>query len=159
MNDIVDLCIYIFKKYPNPLQLSKPRLVKLLYLLDWKSALDYGHQVTNIKWVFNHYGPYVEDVINALKASKYDFKVISSAHFMNPFYESDKIELITNRKPIISDSAKTILDLLILHTSKMDWNQFINLVYSTYPIRNNPKYSNLNLIKDANEIKAEKAKL
>jgi hypothetical protein len=67
MKDLLTLIIYIFKTYPKVEELSKPRLVKLIYLIDWKHAIDNGTQATNIQWYFNHYGPYVDDVIDLIK--------------------------------------------------------------------------------------------
>ena len=60
--DIKDLVRYIVKNYPNKNDLSKARLNKLIYLIDWKSALDNQEQISNIEWIFNHYGPYVNDI-------------------------------------------------------------------------------------------------
>ncbi|MFC0274215.1 Panacea domain-containing protein [Metabacillus herbersteinensis] len=39
----------------------------MVYLADWYSALKNGKQLTNIEWYFDHYGPYVVDVYNAVK--------------------------------------------------------------------------------------------
>ena len=64
----IDLIRYIIKNYPKPEELSKARLNKILYLVDWKSAIENEKQITNIKWIFNHYGPYVseiEEIINS----------------------------------------------------------------------------------------------
>lgn len=141
---IRDICAYIFRNYPNPSQLSKPRLVKLLYLLDWKYTLDYGHQATKITWFYNHYGPYVDDVIDVLKQYPDYFKIDS---FDNPYTHgrSERVKLISKKTPEINPKIKEILDLLIEYTSDMSWEQFISLVYQTYPIRKQAKYSDLNL--------------
>lgn len=57
---------YVLKYYPSDgHELTKTRLTKLIYLLDWESALKTGRQVTDINWYFNHYGPFVSDVFDA----------------------------------------------------------------------------------------------
>ena len=66
MMQTIDIVKYIFDKYPKPEELSKPRLVKIVYLIDWKTAVETGDQCTNVEWYYNHYGPYVEDVINVI---------------------------------------------------------------------------------------------
>ncbi|MEN9656209.1 MAG: hypothetical protein RL311_1160, partial [Bacteroidota bacterium] len=65
-----DILVYFFKKYPNPNELSKARVVKMLYLSDWKSCIEYGQQITSIQWYFNHYGPYFEDIITNIRFDK-----------------------------------------------------------------------------------------
>lgn len=49
----IDLVRYIIKNYPNPEELSKARINKIMYLIDWKSAIENEKQITNIKWIFN----------------------------------------------------------------------------------------------------------
>jgi len=153
---IIDIAAYIFQNYPNPNQLSKPRLVKLFYLLDWKSSIDYSTQVTSINWYFNHYGPYVEEIIQILENATSEFEVIS---YKNPYNHGTtvKFKLLTNKQRNLSDNVKKILNLLIEHTSKMNWSQFISLVYNTYPIKNNSKYTTLNLVEAANKYRMRKA--
>lgn len=40
---------------PAPQRFSNARLTTVVYLADWKSALDPGQQITNIQWGFHHY--------------------------------------------------------------------------------------------------------
>lgn len=150
--EIIDLAIHIFRTYPSPLQLSKPRLVKIIYLIDWKYCIDFGEQATNINWYFNHYGPYVEDIINTLKNSPEDFLVQS---YSNPFGGgiSDRIQLISKREISIPNEVKSVADLIISRTNQFDWTTFISLVYSTYPVKTSSKYTKLNLVQDAIEYK------
>lgn len=151
MNDIVKLVVYIFQNYPNVDELSKPRLVKLLYLIDWKHSIDYGQQATPIKWYFNHYGPYVDTVIDLIKSSPEIFNVKSRTNAYGGI--SDKIGLKKNINVVINDSVRKSTDFIILNTAKRNWTDFINLVYSTYPIRTNSKYTYLDLINNAKEFK------
>ena len=72
MNKLNELIKYILVKYPKIEELSKPRLVKLIYLIDWKHSIEFGEQYTDIRWIYNHYGPYVNDVINTRKITKTD---------------------------------------------------------------------------------------
>lgn len=152
---LLDFIIYIYENYPNISQLSKPRLVKLIYLMDWKNSIEKGNQLTNIKWYYNHYGPYVEDVIQEIKNNQEIFTVTSS---QNGYGVSDKISLNTNHiiKPIISQEEIAIIDFVIEKTNKLKWNDFISLIYDTYPIKTNAKYSMLDLPSEAIEYKESK---
>jgi hypothetical protein len=151
MTNLEKLIRYILLNYPNVNELSKPRLVKLVYLIDWKYTIDNGHQYTNIQWYYNHYGPYVNDVIELMKSKSEVFKVIS----YNNTYEgvTDKFLLIDKSEIILDDSVKKIADLFIGHTYAMTWSNFINLVYSSFPIRTSLKYTMLNLEEMAIEFK------
>lgn len=151
-SSILDLAVYIFRNYPNPLQLSKPRLVKLMYLIDWKHCIDFGEQATDIKWYFNHYGPYVDDVINTIKEANEDFEVTS---YLNPFGggNSDRIKLISQKNIELPMPVKISSDIIISKTNGFDWTTFISIVYSTYPVKTSSKYTYLNLIEDAKRYK------
>jgi hypothetical protein len=69
---------------------------------------------------------------------------------------SDKIKLISQQQIQIDDSIKSSADFIISNTSQMNWTDFINLVYSTYPIKSNSKYSNLNLVEEAKKFEEYK---
>jgi len=152
MKRLIDLIVYILNNYPTIEELSKPRLVKLIYLIDWKYTIDFGEQYTNIKWFYNHYGPYVDEVIDTMKQNNDIFEVESYINFYGS--ESNKFRVIDNNYEIsLNDNIKKIADLLIDYTYKLKWNEFIGLVYSTYPIKVNSKYSYLDLKELASEFR------
>ena len=149
-----DLVRYIVKNYPEKKDLSKARINKLIYLIDWKSALDYSEQISDIDWIFNHYGPYVDTVETQLLLDE-RFKINKTVNF----YGSEKniITLKTDKgfqEP--NEKQKKIIDLVINLTSKMNWSKFINTVYSTYPIKHSERGEHLNLVELANKYKAKK---
>jgi uncharacterized protein YwgA len=151
MENLSDVLVYIFSNYPNPLELSKARIVKMVYLADWKSAIEHGRQITGIRWHFNHYGPYVTEVINTIKSdSRFETTWVSN-HFGEP---KELISLISQSIDLsLSQETKEILDFVIRKTSVLYWQDFINLIYSTYPIQNSPRYSYLNLVSLAKDYK------
>lgn len=155
MTDLLNLIIYIFSKYPNISELSKPRLVKLIYLIDWKHTIDNDKQATCIKWYFNHYGPYVDDVINLIKQNPSMFKVGTSINIYGGGI-TDKIEMKFDGNVTLDQNIIKSADFIIENTSKMNWSEFINLVYSTYPIKNNSRYKDLNLVEEARKFKESK---
>lgn len=149
--DIKDLVRYIVKNYPNKNDLSKARLNKLIYLIDWKSALDNQEQISNIEWIFNHYGPYVNDIELNLRSDD-RFSIEKSTNF----YGSEK-NIIKIKKDIgfnePDEKQKKIINLIINITKNMSWNEFINTVYSTYPIQHSERGEKLDLVKLAKEYK------
>lgn len=131
MATLRDILGYFCKHYPNEL-LSKARLTKLVYLADWKSCIERGTQLSDIKWIFNHFGPYVDD-IEALALSEPFFNVTRT---YNAYGE--KKDLISIKTEFSFDSLnnedKHILNNIIESTRDLNWDEFIRLVYSTYPV-------------------------
>jgi hypothetical protein len=151
MTKLEAILIYIYKSYPHPNELSKARLVKLIYLADWKHCLEYGYQVSDIKWYYNHYGPFVNEVIEAVQKSKY-FDIVSTTNFFNS--PKELIRLIGDvQSQSLTVEERNSLDFIIGKTSKMFWDEFIRLVYSTYPIMVSQKYTFLDLPSLAQQYK------
>lgn len=151
MMKIVDLVRYILNVYPSAKELSKARLNKIIYLIDWKSALEHEKQLTEIDWKFNHYGPYV-NIIEETILSDDRFNIKSTTNIYGN--EKNIIEIIQDKdfsEP--TEKEQEIIDFVIEKTRKFYWDKFINLVYSTYPIISQEKGSQLNLVELAKEYK------
>jgi hypothetical protein len=144
MADLRSVMAYYIKTYPHKSELSKARLTKMVYLADWKSALDRGRQLTDIKWKFNHYGPYVDDVHN-LALEDRAFRVQQEqTMYGNP---RGRIELVDDNLEVnLSDDEKAILDHVISETKKLGFDGFIKLVYSTFPVISGTKGRDLDLL-------------
>lgn len=138
--------LYIATSYSSPYKLSKARLVKMLYLADWKNCLVTGKQLSDIKWYFNHYGPYVMELQKLIEKSMY-FKIESVME------EIGRKEFIVAKSDInmgkffneMSDEEKNVLNFVVEKTKKLNWNSFIKLVYSTYPVLKHRKYTYFDL--------------
>ena len=151
MIKIKNVAAYFCKNYPYKEEISKARLTKMIYLADWFSALNTGSQITKIKWLFNHYGPYVDDVIDVVKSDS-RFTISSDTTIYGSYKE--KIVFVGADKDIeISQDEKEILDFVINKTQNLYFNDFINYVYSTYPVSNKRRYSTLDLASLAKEYK------
>lgn len=152
MATLRDALVYLCKNYPRKSDLSKTKVTKLVYLADWLSAIRRGQQLTPIVWQFNHYGPYVEDVIDVARTD-HAFEIVKEMNY----FGSPK-ELVVVRAdadhPSVSEDDRKILDHVIQSTAQKKWSDFIRLVYSTYPIVSQPRYSELDLVKLAHEYRA-----
>lgn len=149
MARINDVLGYLCRNYPYKSELSKARLTKMVYLADWKHVLTHHRQLTDISWFFNHYGPYVDDIYStAIFDSR--FNVQSDMTYYGTEKEVISIKDDAKFDELTLDEVK-VLDFIIEATSSLNWQQFINLVYSTYPIMAGNKYEPLNLIKFAQE--------
>lgn len=156
MSRLRDAMAYVCVHYKHPEELSNARLTKTLYLADWRAALTLGRQITEVEWEFNHYGPFVHDVMYVARNDD-AFEVVS----MTNAYGSDK-ELIQIARPDVflpelSEEDKGIIDEVMEVTTSKYWKDFIRLVYSTYPILTQSRYSTLDLVRLAEEYKANPA--
>ena len=149
MNTVSDLVKYLYLHYPFKMELSKARLVKMIYLIDWRSCILYQKQITDIRWYFNHYGPYVSEIIGMIRKDN-DFEINS---IPNMFGEMKEFIVLRNEKCIIniSKDVEDIANYVIDNTANLKWEQFINLIYSTYPIVKQPRYSYLDLVQLSKE--------
>lgn len=145
-----DVMAYIIQHYPHSEELSNARLTKMVYLSDWHQSINLKRQITSIEWYFDNYGPFVWDIDKEAKANPDLFRIQST----NNYYGGNK-SLYTlrteNYKPSLSKEESSSIDHVIEETKRLHWRQFINLVYSTYPIISSEKYSKLNLVEKAKE--------
>lgn len=147
-NKLRSVIRYIVKNYPYPDDLTKTRITKLVYLVDWEFMEKYGKQLTNIDWYFDHYGPYVSDVLDdadddkVLSINKTTSNYGTVKYIVKP--KRDKEDLVY---PGLYNSDTEILDKVISETEDLSWNEFIDYVYSTKPIQNSSRYSKLDLSK------------
>lgn len=135
--------IYICQHYPYKNELSKARVTKMVYLADWKYALNHGEQITNIRWKYNHFGPYVFDIIDTAKESA-QLIVENDLNLLGKEREIISVDENAQSEGLSDDEIKN-LKFVINKTSKLNWQDFIKFVYGTYPIRSKPKYSTLDL--------------
>ena len=146
-NKLKDVLSYIVKNYPYSDDLTKTRTTKLVYLVDWEYIKKYGRQLTSIEWFFDHYGPYVSDVLDkadkdrriSIKKTKSNFGTVKYM-VMPKFTKNDIVYSLT------ADEIE-VIDDVIEKTKLLSWNQFIRYVYDTSPIKNSEKYEKLDLLK------------
>lgn len=149
MNKLKEIVRFLVSNYPHKKELSKARLTKMVYIADWKSALTYGRQLTNIRWQFNHYGPYVDTVIDTVYEDP-DIDVISTTNMYG--HPKVLIQSRINHHEYQLDSEEIhILQHVINETANMYWDDFIRYVYSSYPITSQSRYSDLDLPKLAQQ--------
>jgi hypothetical protein len=144
-----DVTAYICKNYPYSDELSNARVTKIVYLADWRSAITRGEQLTTLEWQFSHFGPYVADVIQVAKTDS-DFEVVST----NNMYGGPKDLLRVSsdvQYPSLTDEEKDLLDFVISSSASKNWDDFIKLVYSTYPIVTQERFAKLDLVALARE--------
>jgi Protein of unknown function (DUF4065) len=158
MADLQDIMAYIIQAYPSVMEheLSNARLTKMVYLSDWHMALNHGRQISDIKWYFDNFGPFVRDVEITAVSSNDIFSVDLGT---NAYGQPKKTFSLKNSsfKPRLTTAEKKSIDHIVDVTRKLYWDDFIKLVYSTHPIASSERYSYLNLVNKAAEYKKRKA--
>jgi hypothetical protein len=144
MAELKDVLAYLLHGYPNRSDLSNARVTKMVYLSDWRHSITRGHQITDIHWTFDNYGPFVWDVKQEAEANPNLFRVEQS----RTAYGNSKtlISMASDRySPRLTAEEKASIQHVLNVTHALSWDQFIQLVYSTYPIRASERYSQLDL--------------
>ena len=154
MANLKDIVYYLIDKYPYKGALSNARITKMVYLADWYSANIYKKQISDIVWIFNNYGPYVEDVLKVALDNP-DIFIVKE---VENYYGTSKklINTVSTYTPVLTDDEKQSIDIVINITKQKTWGQFITFVYSTYPIVVSNRYSTLDLLSLAEEYQAKK---
>lgn len=148
MADLKDIIAYLLLDYPDPDALANARVTKMVYLADWKSALDHGRQMSSIAWFFDNFGPYVTDVRRCADQNPELFQVKSKRTSLggekNVFILIDR-----DYQPNLSTQEKEILDHVRKQTEDLSFDKFVKLVYSTYPVVVSDRFDDLNLVEMA----------
>lgn len=148
---------YIIREYPFKDELSNARLTKLVFLSDWKHCLRRGEQITDIEWFFDNFGPFVHDVLEEAKDNPDVFDVVETENYFGTrktlIHLSD-VHFEAN----ISKDEKTSIDHVIEVTKPLSFKEFIQLVYSTFPITSSNRYASLDLPHLAEEYKSSDVK-
>ncbi len=151
LEKIKQIMAYIIDKYADKSILSKSRMAKTVYLVDWRSAIQAGKQVTDIEWEFTGLGPFF-DVAKALEGDdRFEIIPIDGA-------TAEPRELVQCKSQCEYDKLTQwdikVMDWVISYTEKMSHERFTNLIYSTYPIMTQERFSKLDLPELAKEYKS-----
>jgi hypothetical protein len=84
----------------------------------------------------------VEDVIDTARLGP-EFRILPTANIYGA--PKDMVKLTHYYSPQLDAFEKRTLNHVIRTTSGKDWDEFIRLVYSTYPVMTQPRYTYLDL--------------
>lgn len=126
---------YIGARADKTVPLTLLRLTTLLYLSDWRSALQLKRQITDIKWV----QPFVSKLPEiAQRLNPTDFNV--SANDAQATFVGDPHA--TN----LPAEERACIDFVLQSESHKGWIEFFRLAYSTYPMFSQPPQTTLDLV-------------
>lgn len=146
MSNLTDLMAYTIRQYPYDKadDLSNARMTKLIFLMDWLSCINDGRQITKINWYTGKSGPSASEVKVTAESSPNLFIIHEGTT------ECRKKKLTVGIRdfgyePKLSRREMNIANKVIEATHQLPWADFINLIYSTYPVASSERETYLDL--------------
>lgn len=151
MERVINILDYLYLKYPNSNQLSISRVMKLLYLIEWRYAITKFEKLTDIEWMQTEYGPFYKTLRSIFNDSS-NFDISIKIDHNN---REQLVIVFLNRKESLSlkEEGKEVVDFVINHCKDYSWTELNNLVNSTYAALGTPKGQIIDLINLAKKYK------
>jgi hypothetical protein len=104
------------------------RLVYIVYLTDWSSAVVQGRRVTSLRWTLGAQGPEAEALAGFLASSR-EFQLAGP---------KGPSALVTFKGkplfPTLNPSDSRIVEEIVRVTEQMDWSQVQRLIHQSDPV-------------------------
>ncbi|OBW40047.1 hypothetical protein AB670_03610 [Chryseobacterium sp. MOF25P] len=144
MERVINILDYLYLQYPNSNQLSISRVMKLLYLIEWRFAITKFEKLTDIEWLQTEYGPFYKSLRSIFNESS-NFEVLIKID------DNNKEQLVINflnKKDNFNlrNDTKEVIDFVVSHCQNYSWTELNTLVNSTYGVLNTPQGQLINLV-------------
>lgn len=153
MEQVINILDYLYLKYPNPNQLSISRVMKLLYLIEWRYAITKYEKLTDIEWINTEYGPFYKSLKDIFKDSS-NFNIEDD---VDDTGRNQTMIRFLNKKENISlkEGTKEVVNFVIDICKDYSWVELNNLVNSTYGIINTSQGEIINVVELAKKYKGK----
>ena len=151
MKILYHIILYLLAHYSNLSELTSSKIIKMIYLADWHSAVLTDKTLTSTEWFLNDYGPTSDELLAAFK--NYNEFTSKLAHDLTNKNKRLEFNDTLSKKINLSREQQAILDRVIDVTQKRNLNDFNVFVKSTYPVISSNINNKLNLIKKAQAYK------
>jgi 3-dehydroquinate synthase class II len=134
MERVINILDYLYLQYPNSNQLSISRVMKLLYLIEWRYAITKFEKLTDIEWMQTEYGPFYKALRGIFNESS-NFEVSIKLDDNN---REQTVIVFLNKKENsdLKEETKEVVNFVIVHCKDYSWSELNNLVNSTYGVLN-----------------------
>jgi hypothetical protein len=144
MEKVINIIDYLYLKYPNSNQLSISRVMKLLYLVEWRFAITKFQKLTDIEWMQTEYGPFYKALRGIFNESS-NFEVLIKLD--NNKNEQTIITFLDRKESLkLKDDTKEVVDFVIKHCKDYSWKELNNLVNSTFGVLNTKQGQIIDLV-------------
>ena len=130
MNELKDI-IWLLLQPINGVRL--PRLIKEIYLVDWKCAFAYPPRPCTFKWVYGPCGPTSDAIEKCVRLNGDLFRIEKSQ-------SQSGIDLFTvcrqdiEYTPTLTSGVVSAVNLVLRVAAQKTWEELTLLISSTYPI-------------------------
>lgn len=135
---------YLINNSPGPLHLPLQRLTQMLYLADWKSAIEYRCQLTYLDWRRGFTGPESWRLERFIERSP-DFDAASRADALG----RERLELrrwpAASREADLDATERWLLDFVLATPRTRPEPPLATLIASTYPMMSTSSPQELDL--------------
>ena len=131
--DLITLLQRVCSRYPGPARLSALRLTQTLYLIDWRSSLARGRQVTDLTWQHHDLGPWTDEVMQAISSRPELFRVRVSKSLFGESRSTVELAAPPSRQKF-EPEIEEIIEFVLDSTCHLEMRKFLDLVFLTYPI-------------------------
>jgi len=122
MASLSNVIYYICENHPDGYNLSVERLIDMLYLIDWKYAIEYKRQMTNISWKIRNSKLWMDES-----------SVKELIKFLANLRNKSLIRTLTKLRLRLSEPQKRTISFVIQTSLSKDVDELTLLVHSTYP--------------------------
>ena len=147
MASLENIVSYFINHHPDKQTLSADKLKLLVYLADWKSALEYGRQLTNIVWE-------IKDGRLFVPRPSYEKLNLPKTRFSYIRYLLKSWLSVREKQSKLRNKETFILDFVVKSTAGKNWEDLLQLIYSTYPTIGEQQVDELNLESMASNYKS-----
>lgn len=143
---LLEVIQYLTQNYKGDgIGLSVSKLSKLVFLADWKSAINNRKQITNIQWTLHYSGPFCDEV-----SSENITKTSGLRIYVKQTLEHVEVDtVILTKPPVYSDlneKYKLILNIVLKNTQYLRWPEFLDFVYGTFPFEVSEPFTPIDLV-------------
>lgn len=123
---------YILARLPAEETFNADRIVKLLFLADWRSSLTRGHQLTETTWTVDGVDGLTADTPTDTDDFLRSLRSVSGK-LSNRQLDSVLTRISSTHSSLPSE-AIVVLDYVLEHAGGLDWSHLNQLVWSTRPL-------------------------
>jgi hypothetical protein len=142
--------LILFLSQVVPGGITRTRLLKLLYLIDYYSKEKLKKKITNFSYDYYYYGPYSEQYILLLDVMKSEelletTTITNDGNLIYSYGPVNKISKDYSSLKLFNTSEKEIIKSVINDFARLHFNNLLEKVYNTEPIKEN-KFGTKNVL-------------
>lgn len=129
-----------------------PKLIKEVYLVDWKCAFAYPPRPCNFIWTYGPCGPTSNEIIDCIRHHS-DLFIVKEKNYCGGAQELIIYRANVEHEVSLSSEVQSAISLVLNVAASKDSASFSLLVSSTYPLMRSSMLDELDIEKFAHEYR------